>query len=325
MVSPIAHGIVRFQARHVLAALMMVGVAFCGLSCKVNSLAISSEKADGLEQASSAPLIDGPVLLGPAGRFVFGRENLARRVVHSWHELGFDLVSYEYSPYDGIQHRWTLQNPTSFGVECVSASHANELVVAGQNRQGETVIELWRYPPQQGAWSTSTAGSGTIGTPLPLTSPVATLGSYAWISPSDRDPQAPARRAELYEGSGIGDVEELLADPEGRFVLVVERGSNSVYQAPTDGTGTIQVLYDGVTDPHEELGDSPQCRILQSGFDDRLYIIGAELGPNEGYGLVFLDPNNDGVFDSPVWLDPVGLEALAPPAVWEDFSFTTID
>jgi len=119
-----------------------------GTSCTTDAALPSPEDSSLIASVDEARAKGGPKILGPSGRFVFGRDNLARRAVHSWHELGFDLISYEASPVDGAQHRWALQNPTSFGVERVSAVHANEIVVAGRNRQGETVIEVWRYPPQ---------------------------------------------------------------------------------------------------------------------------------------------------------------------------------
>jgi len=159
---------------------------------------------------------------------------------------------------------------------------------------------------------------GATGSLIPITSPLATLGEFDWVAPGERDPQSPARRVEVYEGTGIGHVDELLPDPEGRFVLAVERQTGSVFQVSTDGSGALQKLYDGKVDPRGELGSAPHCEVRQDGLLERLYIIGAELGPNEGYGLVFADSNNDGVFDLLFWLEPASIEALAPPSSLEE-------
>ena len=260
-------------------------------------------------------------LPGLYGSSVFGRDAIARSVIHEPLELGFDLVTQENDPISGKQYTWYLQNPTSFGVKRVSAIDASTFFVAGTSRRGETVIERWNYPPQDGAWFTDTPSPSVQGVPSALTAPVVSLHGTAWIKPSERAAQAPARRTEIYEGSEIGSVWELLPDPEGRFLLVVEKGTNSVFQVFTDTSTPPAKLFDGSGDQLAQALGAPQCDVYQSGLLDRIYVVGDLRGAYEGPGLVLSDSDNDGIFDSLVWLSALDFEALAPPSNWKNYWF----
>lgn len=202
------------------------------------------------------------------------------------------------------QDAWTREGRTygaSYFITDVSQRRAGEtLFVAGVKPNGATIIERWEFPPTVNRYSASYVDPAPlIGTPVsdPYR-PTVSISGGTWAY--GRGALPAAQKTVIYEGTA-GVFSRVVADPEGRFLLLYDYDSESICQMVLgSGPPTFQVLYTSAD--HPQLDQLHDFEPRDSPTFGRTVVIWREYphrnaAGDETFTLIF-DADNDGTFES---------------------------
>lgn len=215
---------------------------------------------------------------------------------HSLPPNGVFLINREKDPASLQWRQSTFWYGASFEVVRISPRTANDCLVLGRFRDGNTVVERWVFTPQ--------VGSNTITRPVAptpvgvayngLTRQAESVVGGTWIDPDLRSAEPSDRRIFIEAQNADNPVTMTAIDPDGRFVILM------------DGHGLRQVGMNGdpigVIATFDQLaGDAPfvnSLSISQHVSEGRI-LVGRTHGynPRVDYVVVFVDHDNDGVFE----------------------------
>lgn len=247
--------------------------------------------------------------------------------LRTWLRFAPDVDHVEYVVQErapNTEEAWIRSEhsfPAPFVVLHVAARQANELYVAGRDGDAD-VIEHWKLTEPRGARWFHVAASphSPIGVPLP---PVPRSDSGivggAYVPPAERTERYALERTELLRASPAHGVLALLADPEGRFLVVV-----------TDAPRAIRVLHVATRTLSEALAggldaELPRFRgataLRHHASNGRLYELGLDaLQPSASSDAArhLHDRDNDGRFERWVLLRDADARSAAgyDGAVW---------
>lgn len=206
-----------------------------------------------------------------------------------------DLSAHEKSPDDGIYYNWTVYRTTDYDVRALCGRHANEFYVYGLALDGSPVLERWDLEPwPSGAYYTERKVAGTpLGTPVRASQ---TFMRYEkpFVKPALRTPPI-VTRSPLPSPAISGEVVEIEADPEGRFLMLrsVDAQGGSTLTRFVPSSGALVVVADPTTHPQMAsannfvfLDSTERGRLIRVGFDESLRL------------LYLVDAQNDGDFES---------------------------
>jgi hypothetical protein len=212
------------------------------------------------------------------------------------------------SPWVGSDVEYSF----SFALTAATFRDGGDILYLAGIRESDCadIIEQWTFQPSTGApvlrsaiSPTTTPAVGPIGMVTPPFSFVpGTAGSGGYISPELRGTQPAPRRRVLYEGSGLGHVRSMVADPEGRFLLLQSHGDSGIYQLNLLVTPipAPQLLFSASSTP--ALVTARRMVVYDiPAAGGRCYVLPASQGdvmPKEAAWVILKDPNNDGVFDA---------------------------
>lgn len=242
--------------------------------------------------------------------------NLGRLCKWTPGHLGVDLLSNETDPASGKLMRWSAGHSVSFGLEGVAARHADDLFLLGRNRADEMIVERWSISPTIGGYGTSRPEPGTaIGVPAALTQSSAYINGPTFLPLSERSRGAPAQRTEVARLQGMGSLVAVVADPEGRFLLLLTRSDTdvvSLYQLALVPQAGVPLLL-ASSNQHPELADADQVNVIERAGHGRVYYAGRGLiFP----ALVLTDVANSGAFDSISGMTGTAFMSAHPQNLW---------
>ena len=176
----------------------------------------------------------------------------------------------------------TFEYSASFKLQRAASQRKNVFFVSGVSASGDGVIEKWR------------AGGGAVGGGSQSTPPL-------------------MRRQEIYRGQALGEVRELAADPDGRFLLLLH-GSNPLRLSRMDlSPGYL------VTEILSALNEPALNEV--SGYHVSQHVTEGRIWSFEGLDLrtLLYDFENDGTFDSWATVDEDTWQSLGYEGpVWTD-------
>ena len=225
-------------------------------------------------------------------------------------DAGDDFLEREWYEQDpstpDLVHEFTLEERLPFSLTDVAwREGGNELFVAGMRKDGSAVIELFKGTPRVGGYHLRTVHSG----PTPLGHPLSAhvyreeLTGGTFIPPQE-SPPAPCARRVLFAGSKLGLVRRMVADPNGRYLLLLTYPKDELYQLDlATSAPEPRLLYSPASLP--ELRGARTLDLMRHKAEGLLVVV----TPAEGrfvkshVRIVLPDPDNDGVFDAPALLD----------------------
>lgn len=208
-------------------------------------------------------------------------------------EKDLSVLTREQSPGSGAWTEHESVYSAAFSITAATARGSDEFYVAGFNgRTGNTIVQQWEVSEEPGALYArlTKASPALLGTPASVASLQQGVNA-PFRPPAQRNPR-PLVRTELYRGPLYDGVSVIAADPEGRFVLLVTKGTETITLLPVEVSATPVVLYD-VAD-QMLLGNVSDVYPLQHTTEGRLYVIHG--GAPQRLRAHLLDPDNDGVF-----------------------------
>ncbi len=185
------------------------------------------------------------------------------------------------------------------------------LYVAGiREADGADLIEEWAFPPQRGARvlraalsPTTTPAVGPVGVPAPplvLLPGIAGAGDF--VIPPAREAAPPERRRMLYTGAELRHIRSLVADPEGRFLLLQAHGNSAIYQLDllSPAPCTPKLVCSSATTPELKRTTSMSAWDIGAAGGRVYLLVSTEacVTPIDAEWVLLKDPDNDGNFDS---------------------------
>jgi len=148
--------------------------------------------------------------------------------VHSGDEY-VDIRREEYNPANLQLHVSHARVTTSYRItDASSRDGGNVLYVAGLRPNGNDVIERWTFQHRTGGWQHLYTGTPErIGTPSPPYTGSTAINGGVFTVPPLRVRQP--RRKVIFEGD-LGVIRQIVADPEGRFLLVLSHTTNDLFR-----------------------------------------------------------------------------------------------
>lgn len=222
------------------------------------------------------------------------RGAMTRVAQYSPGEYGLDILTTE--GHEGTVYRSQHSLTTSFAISLVAERHPDEIFVAGVDpATQEVVIERWRGTAPVGAMQGAMFEAQTgIGVPCDLHWPSVTIVGGTFLPPADRGPRLPPARAVVYRGTDFTGVSGMVADPEGRFLLVQDEATGDIKRVTAGGTP--QTIVSAATIPQ-----APSASLVspyQDAFDDRVYAFLLHIDGVPPSYLVLHDASNDGEFEN---------------------------
>ena len=205
-----------------------------------------------------------------------------------------DFKATERNPETRDYHTWTFNAVTTYTILEMCARTAGEFYVYGEMDGSGAVLERWVISPwPSGAYYTHHPSSAEpIGNPIPRG---ATVLRYKgpFIDPGQRTPPV-LTRTPLAVPSLTGDIVEMVADPEARFLILrtVDSGGASTLVQFEISTGATSVI--ATPNSLAALTKTKQMVVLDSTVMGRLI----ELWSRTQYNTYLQDVDNDGVFES---------------------------
>lgn len=237
--------------------------------------------------------------------FTFGLTRNGNKVV---------LDASERSPTDRQHHAWNATAATAYEVVSVCARHANEFYVYGIFPSGDTVLERWDLQPAaSGAYYTEKESSKTpVGTPT-----TANRLAIRYVPPFVPPPLRPVpvlSRTRLSSPIASETVAEIEVDPDGRFIVfrLVDDGGLSTLMQYDFATGNQVVIASGPSEPY--LSSATSMVFLDSTGIGRILLVDTVAGN----AVLFLDTQNDGVFEGKNYLAANEVNIGLPPltTIW---------
>ena len=212
--------------------------------------------------------------------------------------------------------------------DIASRDGGDTLYIAGliANDQGdlESVVERWSFQPPKGGHFIESKNGAPTGSKS---------GEYEWSTGirgefqaiRDRtEKRAEPRRERIYRGQRLGQIDLLILDPQGRYLITLSRGLGEMHSLDILGEQPIEPqLVPGASDlPHLTVANS--ARIWQLPAHGRFIY----LTEFEGHGIplgrqhtIVVDAENDGIFESSVTMDQSAWNASPYSKCddWQDF------
>lgn len=229
---------------------------------------------------------------------------------------GGDSIHRSVRERAGPNSAWTgseIEYTFSYELTAATFREGGEFLYLAGIRPSDCVdvIEQWVFEPEAGAPIARSAASpattpavGPIGTPAPpfeLLPGTAGSGGYVDVDLRAGTQPAPRRRV-IYEGNDLGHIRSMVADPEGRFLLLQAHGNSGIYRIDLMITPTLApvLLFDAAATP--PLVHARRMAVYDiPAAGGRCYVLPASQGdvmPKDATWVVIKDPNNDGVFDA---------------------------
>ncbi len=218
------------------------------------------------------------------------------------------IQASERSPLDGKHYAWNMFGETSYEVRAVCARHANEFYIFGTHGSRESVLERWEIQPPSpgGMYTTRPTSRAPIG--IPATNYKTEVRfPETFVDPAQR-PKPKLVRTALPSPITNQEVAEMEVDPDGRFLLfrVLGRSGASAILQYELATGSQTRIGDPTTDP--QLAEAASMVFAHSTLEGRILCVRT----SGGRYLLFLDAENDGVFEGRRFLDFGGIDRALP-------------
>lgn len=188
---------------------------------------------------------------------------------------------------------------TSFRITAVASREGGDVVyVAGMEDDGTDVLEQWTFDIRDGRWihrkSGSTPPIGTSAGPYTATT---SIKGDEYVDPPERH-GAPERR-KLWESETFGHIRWMVADPEGRYLLLQSNASSDVYRADLSAVTLSPTLVVTATQ-QPALSLVRRARIgVHSPTGHRIVVLSQkpiQHNPTTTEYVLLKSPANDGVF-----------------------------
>lgn len=222
-----------------------------------------------------------------------------------WFNRGSKEVEMKRSERAGAGTLWYNYESTittSFRITDVAARPGGEeLFVAGIADNGDDVIERWVARARTGGWAMRCATSPVlpVGTPMPPYAVTHLVVGGTFVPPGPRQAIAPERDV-IFRSTAVGKIRSMIADPEGRYLLLLSFTTSSMYRLDLLTTPMELFALDTVsTLPH--LSAAKSLWIGDFSTQGRKCCL-SELADStipEGSGFTVLDDtDNNGIFES---------------------------
>lgn len=294
---------------------LLLGVVLASTSCLQQSsrsaaASVDNDFIDFVEEQAPRKA-SGWQLGDPGSRFEYS-PLFERKFFYSDYEYGVDVFTKEL--WDGVWYTWQKSFSTSFGIELIRGSSSEEYVVGGFDElTGETVLEGWKFTTPSGGYAAlrNSESIEPIGVPCPITTLEIDLVDSIFVAPSDREVVSPPQKRVLFRGSGIR-IDNFIADPEGRFLIIHDRLTNRLYQLRN------QQLF-LIADPQEFpiLVKAKNLEVYQDSNTDRVLVVRASGTPP--MLVVLYDSDNDGMFETITEMNEIEFNETFP-FYWVDES-----
>lgn len=272
-------------------------------------------------------------LYGP--KWLFSSDAINLKCIKSDSELILERVEFDYdlsgsTPSFVGGHRLQSSFSVSYRLMYVASRHVNELYLAGVARNGDGVIERWVFPPQVGGYYTEKATASTaLGVDAPIEQLYLKIGSNQpgqgqgpfappFIAPIGRSVAPQPIREEIYRGQAIGEVCCMAVDPEGRFLLLMDRSSPDVYRLTMGANPVLESLYDDSDFASFAAADSFGVTPMLHALEGRKYVLTTYVKHRPSHKVVFHDVDNDGLFESAEELSESEYDSSYPSYLWVD-------
>ena len=207
------------------------------------------------------------------------------------------IVTTEQDPITGEWSDSRLGLSTSFSIQSVSARFANDFFVHGVSATGVDIIERWVVTPVRGAIRPTRAPATAIGVAYVTPSITFSVVGDQFVEPTARSSRPRVKRTEVYRGTSVGSIRSIAADPDGRYLLLLEGLAGDLYSLDILSGGGATPLFTAAQIPDLEFTSSLSA--MQHESYGRVFMSAMSFVPEvlTGVSLLF-DFNNDGVFDS---------------------------
>ncbi|MEW6073716.1 MAG: hypothetical protein AB1726_14120 [Planctomycetota bacterium] len=215
---------------------------------------------------------------------------------------GIYLWSYEQDPADLSWYSTTVSYSTSYAVRAVDARISHELYVAGQLSSGIWILERWRITPATGEYySSRPAATGGVGAPFTTPSTDFLIKGGTYRPPSQRQTML-SLRSELWSGLGLSTITSMAADPDGRFLLILDDQAGKVFRVKVQQSALLEALYTAAELP--DLVYAIGFGVYQHTVLGRVYEVNiGNPRRTTTFTILLVDNDNDGDFDAELVYD----------------------
>ena len=235
-------------------------------------------------------------------RIAYAEGQLARNVRFDAIDGAVSITNIERDPIGDIDWESESRYPVSFQGCRLAARTSHEIYVAGLYESGMTVLELWRFSPVTGEYR-STRPRATTGIGSPFVTPHT---SFSIVGGTFQEPEARTKpmhmRRTIWSGTTLGVVKSMVADPDGRFLLVYSSDQEALYMVPTGQGAQPTLVHNSMSVPAMASGLS--LTVGDHAALGRTYML--SLLPSSGNHCILLpDYDNDGVLDDCIVYDVI--------------------
>lgn len=207
--------------------------------------------------------------------------------------------------------------------EITARDGGNEIYVAAMKANGEALVERWIFTPSNGAYVYGTGQPippvGVAQPPYHSAASVHVQGGGSFSATSAATIREP-RRTTIYESSLNGLVEDLVVEPEGRFLLMMMHQTHKILRVDlTDPSFPTQTVFEPAQYPM--LVPAEDLTLWFHATEGRMYVL-REVSPFTSSPEILLirDSNNDAILESPQALthDQFIAAGYEEPGLWKE-------
>jgi hypothetical protein len=220
------------------------------------------------------------------------------RVIVEWNEK---------SPVDGTWYKTKAEESVTYSITGLDQRNGGTILyLAGVRYDGSKVIQKWTYSVRDGGFAIVPANSAPpapIGTPQPPFEAVEVVNGSDFVPPDALVNPSPASvRQVLWSGATVGVISSVVADPEGRFLLLLSYPDGNLYRLNLGVPSPVpDAIASSVTDPFLAAATNIML-VFHSSQGRRLIVSRVTNGLVSADRLLFGDANNDGNFDPGAYL-----------------------
>ena len=305
----------------IAAVLALLGVCFLSrseptLKPSMEESIVSISGGEGV--ATGAELIEAFDTGGRAGDTIFDHEDYRLYVYYEVGDKEFEMVFVERDPATGARYRSSFWYTTSYSLNYIAPQPNGDLFAIGWNAIGKLVIERFDFSMSSGAYQVTLTeyDSSTIGQALPMTELGLEIVDNAFKIPGkNRDRRwLSVNRSLIYIGVDIASVLGGEADPEGRFVLVMDKG-RKVFQVAAE-RGAVPTIVVEASDTPAMGRANGMIGVFRHLTMNRVYMM--HTASHGRTRVMLIDSNNDGLFEGPIEYQPQHAHFSPTPQTFEE-------
>ena len=252
------------------------------------------------------------------GDEIFDHPDYRLRVYYDINDNAFEMAFSERDPSTGGWYHSGVWFTTSYKLKYIAPQPNGDLFAIGINQGDQVVVERFDFGIGEGAYRVTLTeySANTIGQSLPMTElGLEIVGSGFKIPGKDRNPRwLSVVRTLIYIGNDLDGVLGGEADPEGRFVLVMDQ-EKDVYQIPTE-RGAFPSLVVNKSSTQAMPRANGMIGIFRHLIHNRVYMM--HTASRAKTRVMLIDANNDGVFESPIEYEPEYKHFSPTPQTFEE-------